>query len=381
MDRLESNLSLQPGDLLNDDARINAKSFLASNFELKITSSEFKTLLLQLATSSPAAEQLVSELVPTRINEKDTLSKKSNQRWPARLSVASTERRSISLGGFSSRKKSFLDGPNDSFPISRREKLIHEHESLLRHYEEATLFLDNQRSGMLAKLYIYETQLQELMDNDHKRLHDIEAIEQELEATQNELHERRIRQTEELQRAKETAAILEAELATNYEENGREVETSELQSSLNLIEPTEGGDDYTNSGDIYIRLHRLEEEKRSYKDLIVIMEKERTGLLTMVEHLKEQLNELQSEIVSLKAYDTNKNLLINQHNPGSDICESNGSLFFRIGFITGAVGLCLAGVAVLSGSPEKGLSIIANCDHALQSMATSFQGWFQDQDL
>lgn len=381
MEILESNLSLQPDDLLNGDARIMAKLFMANNVELKITSREFETMLLKLAATTLDERQSVPNVVPSWIDGNEALSKKPNQRWPARLSVAPTDRRSISLGEFPSMKKSFLEKPNDSFLVSRREKLIHEHENLLRHYEEATLFLDDQRTGMQAKLSIYETQLQELLDNDHKRLHDIEAIEQELEATQNELHERRIKQTEELQKAKEAAAIFEAELAKNCVLNSREIEAGDLESTLNMFDTTQDSADYPYSGDINIRLHRLEEEKRTYQDVIAVLKKERTGLLTMVEHLKKQLNDLQSKVLPVQACNSKKNLLDHKHYHSSDVCESKSPVYIRIGFITGAIGLCLAGAAVFSIPSEEGTSRFANCEQTLKYMVTSFQGWFQDQDL
>lgn len=197
---------------------------------------------------------------------------------------------------------------------SRKDmKLIHEQEEQLKYYEQNASVLDDQRAELHTKLTVCQQQLKELQENDSRRLQHIEEIEHELETTQNELHERRMKQNEELRKAREAAAALEERLVRGEDVKPNPLpldldETARFDSPPRLGSPllastpappakTIPADEWS---DVSIRLEKLEEEKKSYQGVLDKMQKERSGYLTVISDLKHQLANLQTEIASFK---------------------------------------------------------------------------------
>lgn len=365
--------------ILTPFARRTARSFINTNRNVELSYNEFEALLNDLresrtpklpaaaatsATKSATTALSAQPAVRTKIKTPSKLVEKSFEQPTTSNSLkyiamkesknpkllksyslrTSTDRRSISLGGAPQTSKGSTFG--DSVSIngrSHRERLVakdgQQHHS--RYFDENTVLLDEQRVELQSKLSLYELQLKELQENDYRRLHDIEEIEQELEATQNELQERRLRQEAELRKAREAEATLEAEFSKSYKRNSSELagllppytldEFEKISSSpssppqlqqqgqqgllsspsfIEISDNEESSD--KDSGDVNIKVHRLEEEKRSYQDVLEFMKTERTGYLTLIEQLKEQLTDLQSEIVYLKASYSDDHLLPNR---------------------------------------------------------------------
>lgn len=146
------------------------------------------------------------------------------------------------------------------------------------------------RFELQNQLSLYESRLHALQNNDSRRLQDIEEIEQELEATKQELHARRIRQEEELRLAETTQAEINRRQSALLESPRQK---SENDQTLN----PEGDSsiDGLHYGDVNIRFHQLEEEKRVHMDIIKSMQKERLEFLSIIESLKHQLLEFQHE--------------------------------------------------------------------------------------
>lgn len=226
---------------------------------------------------------------------------------------------------------------------SRKDmKLIHEQEEQLKYYEQNASVLDDQRAELQTKLTVCQQQLKELQENDSRRLQHIEEIEHELENTQNELHKRRMKQNEELRKAREAAAALEERLARGEDIKTKPLpldldDTAKFDSPPRLGSPllastpappakTIPADEWS---DVSIRLEKLEEEKKSYQGVLDKMEKERSGYLTVISDLKHQLANLQTEIVSFKMSTEEQHLKLQQkvaQNEEDSIREDNMSL-------------------------------------------------------
>lgn len=239
------------------------------------------------------------------------------------------DRRAVSLGVYSNPK---LDDENHKplssgdenldhpwkVPVSPKIKHRRSHKDirLLKAQEEQLLYLeqnasllDDQRLELQSKLLTCQQQLKELQENDSRRLQHIEEIEHELELTQNELHERRMKQNDELRKAREAAAALEAKV-TRGDDTERRL-TEDIDTVDKAISPPNLGSPLMSStpapkpledwSDVSVRLEKLEDEKKAYQNVLDSMETERAGYLAVISELKEQLGNLQSEIASLKA--------------------------------------------------------------------------------
>lgn len=230
-----------------------------------------------------------------------------------------SKKKTISLGGDEDRM-------DHGLPLHHRRshkdiRLIQEQEEQINFYEQNASVLDSQRGELESKLTVYQQQLKELQDNDSRRLKHIEEIEHELENTQNELHERRMKQNEELRKARDAATALEEKLARESQKDNV-MRKNRLGDAIKLVEtedkavsppqlgspllaalssPTRRQVPLEDWSDVSIRLEKLEGEKKSYQGVLNSMEEERSSYLSEISELKQQLAGLQLEISSLKA--------------------------------------------------------------------------------
>lgn len=361
-DSLEKYLSFSSGKILPSASRKLAERFMYSNPHLHINCAQFEALLKEFSgkniseiesnntnlisnCNSLADETCVpsiskdssskSNLVNKSYNNaesndeidlngathppkyisftEDTVEIKPMQSQLNRCLRLDKDRRSISLGIYPSSNTSWFE----------IDDLSHKDFKSTQEQKHSIFQVQNHRSELQSQLSIYESQLKELQENDSRRLQNLEEIEHELETTQNELHERRMRQNEELQRAKEAAAALEDEISKSYsydnedEKNDMTVDEIHILGNEDLISPAEIAphlftpeeDLNEDLGDVKIRLHRLEEEKRSYQDVLDYMQKERISYFNVIEQLKKQLADLQFEIDSKKALSSSEQLI------------------------------------------------------------------------
>lgn len=239
------------------------------------------------------------------------------------------DRRAISLGTYPN--GNVIDGDENKMPEednkdkdhpwkvqvspqrkSRRshkdEWLIKSQEEQLQYLEHNASLLDDQRTQLHTKLAAAEKQLKEFQENDSRRLQHIEEIEHELETTQNELHERRLKQAEELRKAKEAGIALEGRFGKNRglvparpeEEDEEDRPLSPQALGPPLMSSTPAPKQVEEWSDISIRLEKLEKEKKTYQTMLDSMENERAEYLNVISDLKKELGSLQHEIVSLK---------------------------------------------------------------------------------
>lgn len=369
-------------EALSRQGKLNASIFMNENSHFRIGRADFESLLEGLSRSS----------IPQKYER--LLSHKSIR--------TTTDRRSISLGILPTHSSPLNDSLNTHLSIDTPS--VRGHKSQIQYFEEQNFILDDQRVDLQTKLSIYETQLKELQENDSKRLQDIEEIEQELEATQQELHERRMKQNEELRRSREAAATIEAEITRRYSSTGLDSasdnELKDFESPFSV-----SGTDDEDCGSVNIRLHRLEEEKRTYVDVLELMKKERVEYLTLIEQLKEQLAELQNEIVSLKAHGDEAHLQTLPTELPSDfplrdeeailekafpiVAEQrqhlsealykrrifSNNLCSRMKFVVGTLGICLLGAAVLSNTASPCSEILNDFKYYHQTLKLTIESW------
>lgn len=139
----------------------------------------------------------------------------------------------------------------------------------------------DQKVILTRQLSAYELQLKQLQENEIRRLHHIEDIEQELENAQSELITRRQQQN---------AEFLKTRLSVNVINDEEEKELIQKLFSKEI----DAWDDVKD------RLNQLEDEKNAYLSALSTMSAERSGYLLVIDSLNQQLSELRLEISLLK---------------------------------------------------------------------------------
>lgn len=138
----------------------------------------------------------------------------------------------------------------------------------------------DQKVILTRQLSAYELQLQQLQENETRRLQYIEDIEHELESAQSELITRRQQQNAEFSKTRLSVDVINAE------------EEKELIQKL-------FGKEISAWDDVKDRLNQLEDEKNEYLSALSTMSAERSGYLLVIDNLNQQLSELRLEISSL----------------------------------------------------------------------------------
>lgn len=194
-------------------------------------------------------------------------------------------------------------------------RLIRQQEEQLKNYEHDMSILSDENDTLKNKVKLFETRVKKSQEEESRRTKLIEEMEHKLEAASNEMHDRRVKKNEEIRKAREEF------LKGNYGNSGGASNDinlkKEIKGELNNFDLPEfrppvtsstpaisrhernkiSTEDWTNVGS---RLEKLEESKHTYQEMLKTMEEERSGYLALIDDLKAQLAELQTEIKTLR---------------------------------------------------------------------------------
>jgi peptidoglycan hydrolase CwlO-like protein len=193
-------------------------------------------------------------------------------------------------------------------------RLIRRQEEQLKNYEHDMSILSDENDTLKNKVKIFESRIKKTQEEEKRRTKLIEEMEHKLEAASNEMHDRRVKQNEEIRKAREEF------LKDNYgnsKDSNNAPKKEEVNGGFKDFDPPNFGpplmsstpavsrhernkiltEDWTDVGS---RLQKLEEAKLTYQEMLKSMEEERSNYLALIDDLKAQLVELQTEIKTLR---------------------------------------------------------------------------------
>ncbi|KAF5099295.1 hypothetical protein D0Z00_001699 [Geotrichum galactomycetum] len=193
-------------------------------------------------------------------------------------------------------------------------RLIRRQEEQLKNYEHDMSILSDENDTLKNKVKIFENRVKKSQEEEKRRTKLIEEMEHKLEAASNEMHDRRVKQNEEIRKAREE--FLKGNYGNSKDSNNAP-KKEEVNSEFKDFDPPDFGpplmsstpaasrhernkistEDWTDVGS---RLQKLEEAKLTYQEMLKSMEEERSGYLALIDDLKAQLVELQTEIKTLR---------------------------------------------------------------------------------
>lgn len=193
-------------------------------------------------------------------------------------------------------------------------RLIRQQEEQLKNYEHDMSILSDENDTLKNKVKTFESRVKKSQEEEKRRTKLIEEMEHKLEAASNEMHDRRVKQNEEIRKAREE--FLKGNYGNNKDSNSAP-KKEEVNGGLKDFDPPDFGpplmsstpaasrqernkistEDWTDVGS---RLQKLEEAKLTYQEMLKSMEEERSGYLALIDDLKAQLVELQTEIKTLR---------------------------------------------------------------------------------
>lgn len=194
-------------------------------------------------------------------------------------------------------------------------RLIRQQEEQLKNYEHDMSILSDENDTLKNKVKLFETRVKKSQEEELRRTKLIEEMEHKLEAASSEMHDRRVKKNEEIRKSQEEflhgtygnsgGASNDINLKKGIKGDPKNFDLPEFRPPVTFSTPAISlhernkisTEDWTN---VDSRLEKLEESKQTYQEMLKTMEEERSGYLALIDDLKSQLVELQTEIKTLR---------------------------------------------------------------------------------